>query len=180
MGLVYFENYDSSGKSIEELGQYLVDARIFHKRAWEIHFEMMYPLLANYLGFYGVCGELSIDPGEISKFLQGYDTKILECDRGLWKLTDKVKSQGIIDLFESNDAENLKSALDNDSRASSWMSSFNEFLQKYGHRTEGISDINLASWIEDPTSPLGTIKTFLMKEESHDFEAAQKASVEER
>ena len=180
MGLEYFENYDSSGKSLQELGQYLIDARTFHKRAWEIHFEMMYPLLANYLGFYGVCGELNIDPGEISKFLQGYDTKILECDRGLWKLTDKAKDTGITDIFESNDAENLKAALDGDSRASAWMSDFNAFLENYGYRTEGISDINLAPWIEDPTSPLGTIKTFLMKEESHDFEAANKASVEER
>ena len=31
---------------------------------------MMYPLLAAYVGFYGLCQQLGLDPGEISKFLQ--------------------------------------------------------------------------------------------------------------
>lgn len=35
-------------------------------------------------------------------------------------------------------------------------------------------------WIEDPTSPLGTIKTFLLKREDHDFDAARDAAIEER
>src|ERR1700694_1234067 len=86
-GLGYFERYIFAGKSLAELGQHLVDARTFQKRAFEIHFEIMYPLLANYVGFYDLCGELGIEPGEISKFLEGYDTKILETDRGLWMLT---------------------------------------------------------------------------------------------
>ena len=47
----------------------------------------MYPLLANYVGFYGMCTELGLDPGQIGKFLQGYDTKIMETDRELWRLT---------------------------------------------------------------------------------------------
>ena len=85
--LAHFEQYDFTDRSLDELGGYLRDARTFHRRAWEIHFEVMYPLLANYIGFRGVCGQLGIDPGQISKFLQGYDTKILECDRELWTLT---------------------------------------------------------------------------------------------
>ena len=36
----------------------------FQQRAWEIHFEIMYPLLAIYLQLYGVCAENGIDPGE--------------------------------------------------------------------------------------------------------------------
>ena len=31
------------------------DAWRFQQRAWEIHFEIMYPLLAIYLQLYGVC-----------------------------------------------------------------------------------------------------------------------------
>ena len=49
-GLGYFEGYEFAGRSIDDLGRYVVDARRFHKRAWEIHFEIMYPLLANFLG----------------------------------------------------------------------------------------------------------------------------------
>ncbi|MGF1465585.1 MAG: PEP-utilizing enzyme [Sandaracinaceae bacterium] len=179
-GLKYFEGFTAQGKNLSDLVQNLVDARTFQRRAWEIHFEMMYPLLANYLGFYGVCGELNIDPGEISKFLQGYDTKILECDRELWKLTADAKATGIDDVFANHPAEDLMGALSRQSRASGWVSRFQAFLDVYGWRTEGISDIALPPWVEDPTSPLGTIKTFLQKGEIHDFEAARKAAIEER
>jgi phosphohistidine swiveling domain-containing protein len=179
-GLEYFEKFAFKGKNLSDISQYIRDARTFQRRCWEIHFEMMYPLLANYLGFYGVCSELSLDPGEISKFLQGYDTKILECDRELWNLTAAARSTGIEDLFASTQVENLKTTLSRDSRATGWMSKFETFLDKYGWRTEGISDIALAPWVEDPTSPLGTIKTFLTKGGVHDFDKARAASHEER
>jgi pyruvate,water dikinase len=179
-GLSHFEKFDFAGKNLGDIAQYLFDARAFQKRAWEIHFEMMYPLLANYLGFYGICGELKIDPGEISKFLQGYDTKILECDRELWRLTAAAKEAKIDDVFAKTEPEKLSVALAKDPRAASWRSKFEEFLAKYGWRTEGISDIALAPWVEDPTSPLGTIKTFLQKQEIHDFEKARREALDER
>jgi pyruvate,water dikinase len=78
-GLKHFETLDYQTPTLSELAQILVDARAFNKRAWEIHFEIMYPLLANYLGFYGMCGELGISPVETAKFLQGYDTKMMAC-----------------------------------------------------------------------------------------------------
>src|SRR5207244_2083964 len=87
--------YDFTDRSLDELGGYLRDARSFHRRAWEIHFEVMYPLLANYIGFREVCGQLGIDAGQISKFLQGYDTKILECDRELWALTVAARTAAV-------------------------------------------------------------------------------------
>ncbi|MEQ9499824.1 MAG: PEP-utilizing enzyme [Deltaproteobacteria bacterium] len=180
MGLGYFEKYDFSGKNFGDITQYIRDARTFQRRAWEIHFEVMYPLLANYLGFYGICAEFKIDPGEISKFLQGYDTKILECDRALWDLTAAAKESGITDIFAGNEAEQIASALAKDERATGWRSKFDSFLDNYGWRTEGIADVALAPWIEDPTSPLGTIKTFLMKNEIHDFDKARAGAIEER
>jgi pyruvate,water dikinase len=178
--LAYFEGYDLTGRSSDELAQYLRDARSFHRRAWEIHFEMMYPLLANYVGFHGLCSELGIDPGQISKFLQGYDTKILECDRELWKLTAMARQAGLADVFAATEPEQLSDKLKAHDAATGWLGAFDDFLARFGWRTEGISDINLAPWVEDPTSPLGTIKTFLRKSDAHDFDAARKAAVEER
>jgi pyruvate,water dikinase len=177
--LTYFEGYDLTGRSGDELARYLRDARSFHRRAWEIHFEVMYPLLANYVGFHGLCSELGIDPGQISKFLQGYDTKILECDRELWRLTTLAREAGLADVFAATEAEQLSDRLQAHD-ATAWLGAFDEFLTRFGWRTEGISDINLAPWTEDRTSPLGTIKTFLRKGEGHDFDAARKAAVAER
>src|SRR5438105_3929339 len=125
--LAHFEQYDFTDRSLDELGGYLRDARTFHRRAWEIHFEVMYPLLANYIGFRGVCGQLGIDPGQISKFLQGYDTKILECDRELWTLTVAARQAGLGDVFARAEAFQLHAVLKaHGGTATGWLARFDK------------------------------------------------------
>ena len=94
-GLAHFEDDEHALESPAEIGAYFADAQAFFKRAWEIHFEMMYPLLAAYVGFYGLCQQLGLDPSEISRFLQGEDSKIMEVDRQLWELTAAARRAGL-------------------------------------------------------------------------------------
>ena len=180
-GWQHFVTMDPSSMSLPELSTMLKEARAYHKRAFEIHFEIMYPLLVNYLGFYGMCAEMGLDVSQIGKFLQGYDTKIMETDRELWKLTRAAKQAGLAEVFATTPASELASKLNAMGGAgSAWMTQFRDFLQVYGHRTEGSCDVALPSWIEDPTPALGTIQSFIAKEEEHDFEKALAAAIEER
>ena len=73
----------------------MVDARAFHVRAWEIHFDLMYPLTANYLGFYGLCKELGIAAADIPKFLQGYETQPMKSDRAMWQLANNARGTAV-------------------------------------------------------------------------------------
>lgn len=180
LGLGYFETYDFSGRSLADLGQYMRDAWTFQRRAWEIHFEIMYPLLAIYLQLYGVCAGNGIDPGNIAKMLQGRDSKIMETDRAMWDLADEAKRLGIEAHFD-HEPDQIRAALSRaGGDASTWLTKFDDFLQVYGHRTEGIADINIPSWIEDQTSPLGQLRNFVQAEERHDFDTALAASRAER
>lgn len=180
-GWQHFVAMDPSSMSLPELSTMLKEARAYHKRAFEIHFEIMYPLLVNYLGFYGMCAEMGLDVSQIGKFLQGYDTKIMETDRELWKLTRAAKQAGLAEVFATTPASELVTKLDAMGGAgSAWMTQFRDFLQVYGYRTEGSCDVALPSWIEDPTPALGTIQSFIAKEEEHDFEKALAAAIEER
>jgi hypothetical protein len=177
----YFRGVDLSALSTQDVRENLIQARQYHKRAFEIHFQVMYPLLANYVGFYSMCTELGLDPGQIGKFLQGYDTKIMETDRELWRLTAAARTAGLEPAFAAHEADGMRAALAaQGGSASTWLTQFDDFLQIYGWRTEGSCDIALPSWNEDPTPALGTIKTFLQKGTEHDFEAARNAAVEER
>lgn len=167
--------------SRSQLADYLRQARAHQRRAWEIHFELMYPLLANYIAFRGLCTELGVDVAEIGKFLGGHDTRIMETDRQLWRLAASARNAGLDDLFRGTEPEGLKTALIRaGGRAGEWLSEFGNFLDTYGWRTDGINDIALPSWVEDPTSPLGFIKTFLQQKTPHDFTAARIAAVEAR
>ena len=80
----YFRGVDFAGTP--DLTDLLTKGRRYHKRAMEIHFGVMYPMLANFLGFYGACADMGINPNEIGKFLQGEDTKIMETDREVYRL----------------------------------------------------------------------------------------------
>ena len=180
-GWQHFVTMDPSSMSLPELSTMLKEARAYHKRAFEIHFEIMYPLLVNYLGFYGMCAEMGLDVSQIGKFLQGYDTKIMETDRELWKLARAAKQAGLAETFAATPASELATKLDAMGGAgAAWMTQFRDFLQVYGYRTEGSCDVALPSWIEDPTPALGTIQSFIAKEEEHDFEKALAAAIEER
>ena len=55
----------------------LNEARAYHRRAFEIHFEVMYPLLATYLGFSGMCRQLGVPAAEVGRLLQGYDLSLI-------------------------------------------------------------------------------------------------------
>src|SRR5262249_12887299 len=148
--------------------------------AWEIHFELMDALLGIYLQRYGLCANNGIDPGNVSKFLQGRDSRIMETDRAMWGLVAEARRLGIVDLFDT-EPEQIRDALSRaGGNASTWLTSFDDFLREYGWRTEGIADTNIPSWIENPASPLGQIRTFLAMDEPHDFEKAAAAARNER
>ncbi|MGH3436181.1 MAG: PEP-utilizing enzyme [Sciscionella sp.] len=177
----YFHGIDFASQSLDDLRTLLHQARHYHKRSMEIHFGVMYPLLANFLGFYGACVEMGIDPSQIGKFLQGEDTKIMETDRALVALAGKARRVGLRDVFAQTEAERLRPALAaRGGPASQWLTDFDDFLQVYGWRVEGTTDVALPSWIEDPTPALGMIKTFLQQPEEHDFETAQRNALAER
>ncbi len=180
-GWDYFRSVDHSALSLTDLRENLIQARRYLKRTAEIHFQVMYPLLANYAGFYSMCTELGLDPGQIGKFLQGYDTKIMETDRELWRLTTAARAAGLESVFARHEADQLRAALAaRGGSASTWLMTFDDFLQVYGWRTEGSCDIALPSWNEDPTPALGMIKSFLQKDTVHDFDKARNAAIEER
>src|SRR6266567_5159984 len=103
----YFRGVDLSALSLEDLRENLIQARQYHKRAFEIHFQVMYPLLANYVGFYSMCTELGLDPGQIGNFLQVYGWRTEgSCDVALpsW-IEDPTPALGTIKTFLLKDTD---------------------------------------------------------------------------
>lgn len=179
-GFGHFRDIDLSSLGPGELGQHLEDAVVFHRRSWEIHFEMMYPLLANYVGFYGLCSEFGIPPGEISKFLQGYDTKIMETDRELWKLAQVADELGLREAFTDPSYLVVRARLEGDPAGRGFLDQLDAFLDRFGWRTEGIVEPTFVPWIEDPSPVLAAIRGFLSGVNTFDFGAAHEAAVDER
>ncbi|MGV0993239.1 MAG: PEP-utilizing enzyme [Mycobacterium sp.] len=170
---------DVSALSNDELAVMLREARSYYRRLFEIHFEMMYPLIANYLGFRGVCRELGIETGAVAQFLQGYETKITDTDRALWQLVADARAFGVETVFAANPPATVVSALQQQAGGQRWLRKFDEFLGTYGYRTAGTADVALPSWKEDPTPVLASVADFLRKA-PHDFDAARAHAIEDR
>jgi pyruvate,water dikinase len=177
----HFQSVDLASVPTADLAGLIVAGRRYHKRAMEIHFDVMYPMLVNFPGFHGACAELGIDTNQVGKFLLGEETKITELDRELYGLAVKARRAGLADVFADHQPRQLRAALSaHGGSASQWLTDFDDFLQVYGHRCDATCDVGLPSWIEDNTNPLGVVKTFLLKKDDHDFEAAARQALEER
>ncbi len=179
-GLHYLETYDLSGKSPKQIWQYMVDARAFHVRAWEIHFDLMYPLTANYLGFYGLCKELGISTPDIPKFLQGYETQPMKSDRAMWQLANAARGTQVQKLIADTAPGGIYKALKNAPAAAGWVKDFDAFLQDYGWRSDRVVDVSSPAWIEDPDRCLGIIRSLLQSNDPYGFEHSLKSAVTER
>jgi pyruvate,water dikinase len=176
----HFDNLDLTALDPGQLWTTLQDAYAFHRRAWFIHFEVMYVLTANYLAFYALAEEIGLEGSQVSSFLAGQQTFYGKTDEELWRLAGQARELGLdAPLRHSSPAQALEQikVLPN---GPGWLSDFNAFLQTFGQRTEETCRIDTPSWIEDPSAALYTIGSFLAKPAGFDFHGARAAAIAER
>ena len=176
----HFDNLDLTAQDPEQLWTTLKDAYAFHRRAWFIHFEVMYVLTANYLAFYSLAEEIGLDGSQVSAFLSGEQTFYSRTDEELWHLAGRARELRLQDpLLHSEPAAALAqiSMLPN---GPAWLSQFTQFLRTYGQRTEETCRVDTPSWIEDPAPALYAIGAFLTKPAGFDFRKAREAASTER
>ena len=180
--LAHFEGADLAAMGLPEVAVYLGEFWAFHRWVWEVHFELMDPLIGNYFAFRATCVELGIDESDVTRFFQGSDTKVMETDRALWALAAAARGTAVEALLAENNPSTALSSLrsSGDRNVTVWHNDFKAFLHEYGWRTEGMCDPTLAPWVEDPTPALMLLATFLRKDDDHDFDAARQAAIDER
>jgi phosphohistidine swiveling domain-containing protein len=179
-GYEHFDNLHLAAMSPAELWTALKDAYAFHRRAWFIHFEVMYVLTANYLAFYALAEEIGLAGSQVSSFLSGRQTFYSRTDEELWRLAGLARTLGVDSALTSGSTADMRSRVLALPRGASWVAEFDSFLGVYGQRTEETCRIDTPSWIEDPSPALYSIGTFLTKPAGFDFHAARAAAVLER
>ena len=166
---------------LDKLLGVLRDAVNISKRSWEMHFVGMYPEIVAYSTFEGVCAKHGIEERQMRTFLQGFETKMYEIDRGMWWLSDLAGQLGLADIFIDSDApEDLYVKLKETDKGIVWIDEFNNFLEKYGRRTTAaLFDPYYKTWVEDPYPALATIRTYVQKG-GFDYEEHTRRIIEER
>ena len=134
------------------------------RRMWEIHMYMMYGTFTAYILFENVCRELvGIDDTSpaFHSLIAGFDNKVLQVDQRLWDFSRQAQQMGLGAIFVETAPADLARVLEADPRGREFMRAFRAFLEADGWRMQRMAEINVPTWIEDPTPALATVKRFV-------------------
>jgi pyruvate,water dikinase len=142
--------------------------------AWRVHFDFMYPLLAGYFMFVDYAGELGIPADRLPALLQGYETTITRTDRAIWALAAEAHALGVAGALRDRDepARWLRQDAPEPFRAR-----VRELVARFGWRTEGIYEVALVPWADDPTPVLERVRSLLDEVETRSYADVHAASV---
>jgi phosphohistidine swiveling domain-containing protein len=153
------------------------------RRMWEIHMYMMYGTYTAYILFENMCRELAAIDDTSPLFhsvVSGFDNKVFQVDRRLWEFSRRAKNEGIADLFVQSEAPDIREKLQDSERGKAFLKDFTEFMNEDGWRMQRMSEINLPTWVEDPTPALGMVKQFILKGGSFNLDEERKRLVQNR
>ncbi len=176
----HFDHLDLAAMSPAELWTTVKDAYAFHRRAWFIHFEVMYVLTANYLAFYALAEEIGLSGAQVSSFLAGQQTFYSRTDEELWRLAGRARELGVDAALLHGSPLDMRARIAALGGGAAWLAEFDAFLAVYGQRMEETCRIDTPSWVEDPTPALYSIGAFLAKPAGFDFNVARAAAIAER
>jgi len=147
------------------------------RRMWEIHMYMMYGTYTAYILFENMCRELAgIDDTAplFHKVVSGFDNKVFQVDRRLWEFGLKAQQEGLAGLFTDTEAPDIRGKLESSEKGKVFLKDFMDFMNEDGWRMQRMSEINLPTWVEDPTPALGMVKQFILKGGSFNLDEERK------
>ncbi|MFH0825979.1 MAG: PEP-utilizing enzyme [Pseudomonadota bacterium] len=153
------------------------------RRMWEIHMYMMYGTYTAYILFENMCRALAgIDDTSptFHKVVSGFDNKVFQVDRRIWEFSKRARDEGLADVFLGNDPADIKEKLESGEKGKAFMEDFTEFMNEDGWRMQRMSEMNMPTWVEDPTPPLGMVKQFLRKGGNFSLDDERRKATEER
>jgi phosphohistidine swiveling domain-containing protein len=150
---------------------------------WEIHMYMMYGVYTAFILFENVCKDtLGIDDTNptFHKLLRGFDNKVFQVDKALWQFSQKADEANIADIILNQKADEALSALRESDAGKKWLGELQELLDEDGWRMQRMAEINMPSWVEDPTPAIASVKYFLKKGGEFDLDEERKTLTKER
>src|SRR4030042_3367629 len=114
------------------------------------------------------------------KLGSGFDNKVFQVDRELWQFSQRARKDGLADIFLKFEPSEIRSRLEATDKGRLFMKDFTGFMNKDGWRMQRMSEINLTSWVEDPTPALGNVRQFLQKGGGFNLDVEREKVAKER
>jgi pyruvate,water dikinase len=148
---------------------------------WAIHFEIAVPMLLAMGMFDDFYRDLfGGDAFSAVRLLQGLPNKSTEADQALWRLSRQALAMPAVrQVLAEQPAERVIAALVASAEGRAFVKELWTVLAEYGQRGPDFINLVKPSWIEDPTTPLKTLKDYVAQPDL-DLPAQQAALAGER
>ncbi len=160
-GYARLDAVDLAASSAAQVATYLGAARRLHRRAWQIHFRVMYRLFALQQRFLAACRDVGLAEVDAVALLGTADTLIRAADRALAELAAAAGPAGLADVVRAAPPGRVLPALRGRPEAAGWLAGLDAVLAVHGQRSDALSDLTAPSWAEDPEIPLALVRATL-------------------
>jgi phosphohistidine swiveling domain-containing protein len=165
-----------------DLMHHLWDMISVNRRMWEIHFQGMavsyaaFLLLEDMVKPYGLTSESP----EFQNMFRGFDNKVFQVDKKLWKLGRDAIDKGLDGVILNSKIEEVMKKLEKSEAGREWLKNLHDFLEVDGWRMVRMMDLNEPYWLEDPSTVISPIRAFIKKGGAYDLDEVRRKLSEER
>lgn len=172
---------DADRLTNRHLYEHLLRAEEINRRNWEIHFILMYPADALYLGFEAFCKDHGLDENGMVALLVGFTGMPARTDEELWELAKAARIAKLDRILLSASPTSVRGLLSEIPEGREWLTRFDAFLVTYGNRINAAHlDVIFHTWREDPTPVFETIRSYFKRLDDGWDLAAQRSQVVSR
>jgi pyruvate,water dikinase len=162
--IAHWRGFDLRGASTAQLLAHFEQTVERSTRVWQIHFEVVLPMLLAMSMFGDLYRDLFGESGALDAYrlLQGFDNKSLETDRALWQLSRRAGAlPWVREMLAASAEREAIAALKQHEQGRAFLAELQAFLDQYGRRADKFTMIGVPSWIEDPTPVIRNLKDYI-------------------
>ena len=181
-----FKALDVDSATNLELFHHHYDLMMAYMRMWEIHHEAMFSSHSAYLLLTELTQErfgISDQDPEFQDMMRGFTNKVYEMDKDLWEFGQMAMSMGLKDTFTQNEPETLVAKLQESEKGKEWFGKFMNYLQTDevgGWRMRRANDFTEPYWMEDPATPIGVIRNYIISGAGYALETTREELADKR
>lgn len=203
----YLENFDgiwSAGKKellsiykkLKEVDiEHATNLDLFHHhhdligayiRMWEIHHEGLFSSHSAFLLLTELCQEqfgISDQDPAFQEMLRGFPNKVYEMDKDMWEFGQLAIKMKLGDTFKDNEPEALLVKLQREAKGKEWLEKFMDYMntdEVGGWRMRRANDFTEPYWLEDPATPIGVVRNYIIQGAGYVLEATRSELAKQR
>ena len=181
-----FKDLDLDSASNLQLFHHHYDLMMAYMRMWEVHHEGLFSSHSAYLLLTQLCKErfgINDQDPEFQDMLRGFPNKVYDMDKDLWDFGRLATSMDLDDIFKGNKPEAIILKLQETDKGKDWYKKFMDYLETDevgGWRMRRANDFTEPYWLEDPATPIGIIRDFIIRGSSYELETTRAENAKKR